>query len=70
MDTPLVVDSFSENRQEIQPAVAIGWSVGRGINRVGEAYAGSVMLNVHGIEAESMPQDAMDFYFAEISKSS
>lgn len=70
LDTPLVVDSFSENRQEIQPAVAIGWSVGRGINRVGEAYAGSVMLNVHGIEAESMPQDAMDFYFAEISKSS
>lgn len=70
LDTPLVVDSFSENRQQIQPAIAIGWSVGRGINRVGEAYAGSVMLNVRGIVAESMPQDTLDFYFAEISKSS
>lgn len=70
LDTPLVVDNFNENRQQIQPAVAIGWSVGRGVNRVGEAYAGSVMLNVHGIVAESMPQDTLDFYFAEISKSS
>lgn len=70
LDTPLVVDNFNENRQQIQPAVAIGWSVGRGVNRVGEVYAGSVMLNVHGIVAESMPQDTLDFYFAEISKSS
>lgn len=51
-DMTLVTDAKTENRVEIKPAAAIGWSVGPGVNDEGEPYTGSVSLDVRALEAE------------------
>ncbi|MCD8017800.1 MAG: S-layer homology domain-containing protein [Oscillospiraceae bacterium] len=50
----LVTDDKTADRIAISPAVAIGWSVGPGINDEGEPYTGSVSLNVEGLSAAEM----------------
>lgn len=61
----LISDNFTEFRREISPAIAIGWSVGRGVNGVGETYAGSVSLNVLGLMDDEMTREVLDHCLCE-----
>lgn len=58
-DTRMVTDDKTENRLEISPAVACGWSVGPGVNDEGEPYTGSVNLFVEGLSAADMQSDIL-----------
>ncbi len=58
-DTRMVTDDKTENRLEISPAVACGWSVGPGINDEGEPYTGSVSLFVEGLSKTDMESDLL-----------
>lgn len=61
----LISGNVTNQRQEISPAVAVGWSVGRGVNGVGEIYSGSVSLNVQGLVEESMVEKILHNLFYE-----
>lgn len=58
-DTRMVTDDKTENRLEISPAVACGWSVGPGINDEGEPYTGSVSLFVEGLSQAEMEGEVL-----------
>lgn len=55
----MVTDDKTDNRLEINPAVACGWSVGPGINDEGEPYTGSVSLFVEGLSKAEMESDVL-----------
>lgn len=56
--TELVTDSKTDKKTVISPAVAIGWSVGPGVNDEGEPFTGSVSINVNGMDSDVMKSDA------------
>lgn len=58
-ETRMVTDDKTENRLEISPAVACGWSVGPGINDEGEPYTGSVTLFVEGLSKADMESNVL-----------
>lgn len=55
--TEIVTDSKTDAKNVISPAVAIGWSVGPGINDEGEPYTGSVSLNVKGLDEKDITNE-------------
>ena len=56
--TELVTDSKTDKKTVISPAVAIGWSVGPGVNDEGEPFTGSVSINVNGMDSDAIKSDA------------
>lgn len=48
----LMTGKGTKDEQKIVPAIPIGWAVGAGTNDEGEAFTGSVTLNVEGLEAK------------------
>lgn len=61
----LISADFTEHRQEISPAVAIDWSVGRGVNGVGESYSGSVSLKVQVFVDENIIREMSSHFLHE-----
>lgn len=55
--TEIVTDSKTDAKTVISPAVAIGWSVGPGVNDEGEPFTGSVSINVKGLDSDTMKSD-------------
>ncbi len=55
----IITDSKTDAKNVISPAVAIGWSVGPGVNDEGEPYTGSVSLNVKGLDEKDIKDGAL-----------